>query len=122
MDYVAEAVVKSIEYSNNNLSVLHIYNENHVYLNNFINLLPKKYKISIVSDTDFQDIINNMLKNDDKKYIISYILNDLNDKNKLIYDTHIKIKNDFSQDFFRQSGFSWPIIDKKYIKNLLDNI
>ena len=122
VDYVAEAVVKSIEYSNNNLSVLHIYNENHVYLNNFINLLPEKYKISIVSDADFQDIINNMLKNDDKKYIISYILNDLNDKNKLIYDTHIKIKNDFSQDFFRQAGFSWPIIDKKYIKNLLDNI
>ena len=122
VDAVAEAVVKSIEYSNTKLSVLHIYNHNHVYLNEFIKLLPKKYKFNSVSDLEFKNIIKNMLKNDDKKYIISHILNDLNSEDKLVYDTHIKIKSNFSQEFFKKIGFLWPNINQKYIENLLKNI
>ena len=52
-------------------------------------------------------------------YIISHILGDLNSENKLIYETHIKIKNEFSQNFFKQTGFEWPKISKKYINNLI---
>lgn len=122
VDYVAEAIVKSIEYLDKNISVLHIFNQNHVYIENFINLLPKKYKIDIVSDLEFRNIINNMLKNDEKKYVLSHILNDLNSDHKLIYDTPIKIENNFSQAFFHKIGFSWPIITKKYIENLIKNI
>lgn len=122
VDYVAEAVVKSIEYFNKNISVLHIYNPNHVFIKDFIDLLPKKNKINIVSDLEFRNIINNMLKNDEKKYIISNILNDLNSENKLVYDTPIKIESDFSQEFLTKIDFSWPIITKKYIENLIKNI
>ena len=122
VDSVAEAVVKSIEYANKKISVLHIYNENHVFLDNFLKLLPKSVNIGIVSDKEFKNIINNILKDDDKKYIISHILNDLNTESKLVYETHIKIHNEFSQSFYNKIGFSWPIIDEKYIKNLLNNI
>ena len=122
VDCVAEAIIKSIEYANKNISVLHIYNENHIYVKNFLELLPEKYKTDIVSDSNFQQILNTTLKNDEKKYIISYILNDLNHENKLVYSTHIKIKNDFSQKFFEKIGFSWATITKKYIENLLKNI
>ena len=122
VDYVAEAVVKSIEYFNKNISVLHIYNPNHVFIKDFIDLLPKKNKINIVSDLEFRNIINNMLKNDEKKYIISNILNDLNSENKLVYDTPIKIGSDFTQEFLTKIDFSWPIITKKYIENLIKNI
>ena len=122
VDYVSEAIIKSIEYANKKLSVLHIYNPNHVYINNFINLIPKKYNINVVSNLEFKHIINDLLKNDEKKYMMSYILNDLNDENNLVYDTHIKIKSDFSQNFLKQIGFSWPIISKRYIENMLKNI
>ena len=122
VDYVAEAIVKSIEYSSRDISVLHIFNQNHVYIEDFIKLLPNKYKFKIVSDLEFRNIINTMLKNDEKKYIISYILNDLNSEHKLIYDTPIKIENSFSQAFFHKIGFLWPIITKKYIENLIKNI
>ena len=58
VDAVAEAVIKSIEHSNSNLSVLHIYNHNHVYLNEFIKLLPRNYKFCTVSDSEFKNIID----------------------------------------------------------------
>ena len=70
------------------------------------------------------------MKNNNKKYINYHIIGDfdlilskfLSSENKLIYETHIKIKNEFSQNFFKQAGFVWPTIDKKYIQDLLTNI
>ena len=122
VDSVAEAIVKSIEYSNNKISVLHIYNQNHIYINNFIELLPSKYNLNILNNTEFKNIIIDMLKNDDKKYIISHILNDMDDKYNLVYETNIKITNHVSNLYLNKIGFNWPIIDKKYIKNLINNL
>jgi len=122
VDLVAEAVVRSIEYLNKKISVLHIYNENHIYINNFINMLPSKYKLNILNNTEFKNIILDMLKNDEKKYIISHILNDMDEKHNLVYETNIKIKNDMSKTYLNKIGFNWPEISKKYITNFINNL
>ena len=122
VDKVAEAIVKSIEYFSNKISVLHIYNPNHVYINNFINMLPQNYNMNIVSDLEFKNFIKDMIEKDNYKNAISNILNDLNKETELVYDTHVKIKSEFSQSFLSKIGFTWPIINEDYIKLLLNNI
>lgn len=122
VDSVAKAVVESIEHTNQDLPILHIYNPNHVYLKDFVNLLPKQYPLHVVHDKEFQNIIDNLLKNNEKRYIISNILNDLNSERKLVYDTQINIQSDFSQKFLKEIDFSWPTITKEYIENLLKNL
>ena len=122
VDKVAEAIIKSIEYYSNNISVLHIYNPNHVYIKNFIQLLPEDLDINVVSEEEFNNFIKSILKDNSKKELISNILNDLDSNNKLVYDTHIKIKSEFSQKFLSQIGFTWPVIQKEYIKLLLKNL
>ena len=39
VNYMATAILKSIQYTNN-INVLHLYNSNHVYLTELIDLLP----------------------------------------------------------------------------------
>ena len=43
----------------------------------------------------------------------------MNTDKKLIYDSKIKIKNNFSKKFLRKINFDWPTIDETYVKNLL---
>jgi len=122
VDCVAEAVIKAIEHADTNVSVLHIYNPNHVYLKDFVQLLPPQYALAVVQEKEFKNIIDNLLKNDEKRYIISNILNDLDSERKLVYDTQINIQSKFSQNFLKQSNFTWPTITKEYIENLLKNL
>ncbi len=122
VDVVAEAIIKSIEYRPSKISVLHIYNPNHIYINDFINMLPSDYNINVVSSLEFKKFIKDIIEIDDYKGIISNIINDLNSETELVYDTHIKIKSNFSQYFLNKTGFTWPIINKDYIKLLLKNI
>ena len=122
VDTVAEAIVKSIQYQQKGLSVLHLYNSNHVYIKDFVKAIPTDYSLKIVSHEDFKKTLNNALNDAQKQYVVSHLLNDLDSQKKLIYDAHIKIDNTFSLAYLLKFKFKWPNIDKRYIENLLKNI
>ncbi len=117
-DKLADCIVKSIEYSNNNISVLHLYNDNHVYINDFIRMLPHGL-IRVVSADEFKNKITNYFDMQKQTDVVSFLSNDMNTDKKLIYDSKIKIKNNFSKKFLRKINFDWPTIDETYVKNLL---
>jgi len=119
VDNLAKSVIKSIEYAPSSISVLHLYNQNHVYINKLLKMLPKDL-IKIVSDDEFKNILNRNLQISTNKDIISYITNDLDKNKKLIYTSNIKIKNEVSQIFLKNIKFRWNKIDKKYINKLLN--
>ena len=118
VDDLAKSVVKSIEYAPSSVSVLHLYNQNHVYINKLIKMLPKNI-IKVVSNEEFKNILNRNLQISTNKDIISYITNDLDKNKKLIYTSNIKIKNKISESFLKNAKFKWHKIDKKYISKLL---
>ena len=118
VDDLAKSIVKSIECAPSTINVLHLYNQNHVYINKLIKMLPKGL-INVVSDTEFKNILNRNLQISTNKDIISYITNDLDKNKKLIYQSNIKIKNKISAAFLKNARFKWHKIDKKYIEKLL---
>ena len=65
-------------------------------------------------------MVNSKIKNNSSS--ISGIINDLKDNNVLSYESNIKIYSEFTRAFLYSLGFSWPIIDNNYIKNLLLNL
>ena len=118
VDLLAKAVIKSIEHSIRDITVLHLYNQNHVYIKDLLTMLPKG-SIEVVSDENFKNILNKNLQMSQNKDIISHITNDLDKNKNLVYVSNIKIKNDFTKDFLDKIHFKWAKINKRYIRKLL---
>ena len=121
VDNLAEAIIKSIEYASRSINVLHLYNQNHVYIDKLLEMLPKDL-IKVVSNDEFKNILNRNLQASADKDRISHITNDLNKDKKLVYSSHIKIKNDVSATFLETAKFKWNEINKEYINKLLNII
>ncbi len=119
VDNIATAILKSIQYVGK-INVLHIYNSNHVYLEELIDLLPRKM-IEFVEDDIFDKKLKVALSNTDSS-TISLLANDFDEHRHLVYDSKIKLKNTFTNSFFDKVGFHWNIINKDYIAKLLKNI
>lgn len=120
VDCVADAVVHAIQYVNKPINILHIYNQNHVLIKDLLQLLSE-YNIKIISNNAFRKLIKDTLIDAKSSKSLSYILNDFDKDFNLVYDSRIKIKNDFSKHVLSEAGFNWPIIDKDYIDKLLKN-
>lgn len=115
VDLVAQAVIKSIQYCNNAINVLHVYNHNHVFIRDFIHLLP--FNVDIVSADEFK---SNLVKSINTNPKLVYITNDLDRDYNLIYSSNIKIRNNLSIEFFNKINFNWMNINKNYINLMLN--
>ena len=73
-----------------------------------------QYKISIVSNDEFKNIINYFLNNN--QALLSGIINDIDDNNNLVYYNNVEISSTFTKKYLEKLNFSWPEIDNKYLK------
>lgn len=70
VDDIARAVIQSIEHINN-LHVLHIYNQNHIYLSNLVNMIPNN-RVQFINDSEFKNILDKKLNNEKAQYSLSF--------------------------------------------------
>lgn len=120
VDECSEAIIRLIQYPNKENRVFHLYNNNHVDITDFIDILKNYINFNIVSDTKFINKINIILKQENSDKILSGILRDFDMNKKLIYDSKIKIKSDFTIEYLKKCKFKWSKIDKKYLANFLN--
>ena len=105
------------------MTVLHLYNSNHLYVNIFLEYLQQLgYDINIVDDIVFKNHLNKLLFNSNESDKVSVLLNDLDKNKNLIYKTNLKITNKFTLKFLDKADFSWPIVTKEYIEKILKNL
>ena len=122
VDLAANAIINIMKYFNIKHNVYHIYNNNHVTIKEFINVLEELgIKITILNDNDFSDIIRE-ISNSDGRDVLSGIINDLNKDNVLDYNTNVEIKNDYTNNFLEKIGFIWPKITKEYLINYIKKL
>ena len=105
-------------YANSNISILHIYNSKHVYLDDFAKFVDDK--VTFVDKDTFKNVLQQQMQIPEKKELLSFILNDLKEDYELDYNSSIKLKNDFSNEFLNKTGFDWPVISKDYIIKVLN--
>jgi amino acid adenylation domain-containing protein/thioester reductase-like protein len=120
IDCCADAIIKLIGHSNCTNRVFHLYNHNHADVNDFINILKTYIPFEIVSNDEFINKINDIFKQDNSNKILSGILRDFDVDRKLVYESKIKLKSEFSIDYLSKIGFVWPKIDDLYIKRFLN--
>ena len=123
VDKIAESIIVCMRYYTSPMTVLHLYNSNHLYVNIFLEYLNELgYDINIVDDETFKLHLNNLLFNSNNSDKVSILLNDLDKDKNLIYKTNLKITNKFTLKFLNETNFSWPLITKEYIEKILKNL
>ena len=123
VDKIAESIVICMRYYTYPMSVLHLYNSNHLYINKFISYLNELGIImNVVDDKMFKKDLNKLLFNSNDSDKVSVLLNDLDKNKNLVYKTNLKITNKFTLKFLDKADFYWPKITKEYIAKILKNL
>ena len=119
VDLCAEAIVKLIS-SNTKFTIYHIYNNNHITFRKLLSILTSlKIDIKIVDKDTFNKKINSLSKDAGSKNILSGIINDFDENKNLVYNTNIKLQNNFTNKILKNLLFKWPKINEKYMKKYI---
>lgn len=120
IDYCGDAIIKLASHYNKKFTVFHLLNEKIVTMDRLFETLQDLHiDINLVSGEEFKNIIEGILQDPEKKSYLEGIINDFNKDKKLVYESPVKIKSDFTKVFLEKIGFNWPYIDKNYIYNYL---
>ena len=115
VDLCADAILKIASYTSP-CNVFHIYDTKLLPIKLLIDTLNEKgFKLLPVSNDEMCNIINELLKDDDKKGILSGIIHDLDKNKQLIYTSRIKLDCSFTEKYLNHIGFYWKNIDKNYL-------
>ena len=116
IDSCAEAIVKLMTYEN---KVFHLLNPNLINITELISGL-QNYNINIdfISPNEF----NKFIHSDAGATHLENFITDLNNSNKLNYDTNITINDSLTKEFLKHNNFNWPTITKDYINLFIKNI
>lgn len=115
VDLCADAIIKIGQHSSP-CNVFHIYNTKLLPVKLLIDTLYEEgYKLLPVSSDEMNNIINELLKDDSKKDILSGIIHDLDKNKQLVYTSRIVLNCDFTEKYLKNIGFSWKDIDKNYL-------
>ncbi len=121
IDEAAEAVMTVARHFNKEQNVFHINSTKVVYLDKlleYMNALGNSMKI--VSDKEFSDILRKTMEQTQSKHIFEAFIGDMDENDKLNYDSNIRIENYFTVAYLRKLGFEWNNIDFEYIKKYVE--
>ncbi len=117
VDDTAKAIVKIAQHFNNHFTVFNANNHKNLYFEKMFKMFSKlNININVVDGNEFI----NTLKNSDKQYVYEALVNDMDESGKLIYDSNIKIHNEFTVEYLKQLGFEWSEVDFEYIKKYIE--
>jgi len=54
------------------------------------------------------------------EHIFETFINDMDEDDKLNYDSNIRIENDFTVQYLKQLGFEWSDIDIDYLRKYVE--
>lgn len=120
IDCCAEAIIKLAEHPTSTNRIFHLYDRNHVDVEDFISIFRKYIPFEVVSNEEFINKINAIFKQENSNKILSGILRDFDTNEKLVYGSKVKLNCDFTVEYLSKIGFIWPKIDENYLKKFLD--
>ena len=121
IDEASNAVMTIARHFNKDQNVFHINSIKVVYLDkllDYMNALGCSMKT--VSEHEFSTVLRQTMEQTQSKHIFEAFIDDMDENDKLNYDSNIRIENDFTVEYLRKLGFEWNNIDFEYIKKYVE--
>ncbi len=117
IDYSAQAVMKIASHFNTDYTIFHINSHKPIYLDRFVEVMQDLgVNINVVSGSEFAQNLREVAKIPQLAYIFEAFINDIDEQGQLIYDSNIRIQNEFTVKYLNALGFDWCEIDYDYIQ------
>lgn len=117
VDDTAKGIVKIAEHFNNKYTVFNLNSYKPLYFDKFVEILKKLgIEMNIVDGKTFIDKIK--LPGSEEMY--EALINDMDENGNLVYDSNIRILNDFTKEYMKMLGFEWSEIGFEYMKRYVE--
>lgn len=121
VDDAASAVMTIARHFNTEQNLFHINSTKVMYMDKVLECFKKcGIDIQVVDGVKFKEALRNTAKQSGTEYIFETFINDMDENDKLNYDSNIHIENDFTTEYLRKLGFEWSDIDFGYIKRYIE--
>lgn len=121
IDDAANAVMTIVRHFSNEQTVFHINSTKVVYMNKLLEFFAElKMSIRIVDAKTFSDTLRQAAKQTDTEYMFEAFINDMDDGDKLNYDSKIHINNDFTVKYLHNLDFNWSDIGIEYFTKYIN--
>ncbi len=120
IDATADGVVKIAQYADKQ-NVFHLNSNKPIYFDKLLDVLHElNIRMKTVSSKEFNDTLQQLAKASKTEYIYEAFQNDMDENGQLVYDSNIRIINEFTVWFMKKVGFEWKQTDFDYIKGYID--
>ena len=121
IDDAASAVMAIARHFSTEQTVFHINSIKVMYMDKVLECFKKcGIDMKVVDAATFTEVLRNTTKQSGSEYIFETFINDMDEDDKLNYDSNIRIENDFTVEYLRKLGFEWPDVDFDYIKRYIE--
>ena len=120
VDLCADAAIKILQYDSP-CNVFHIYDPNLLSIKSLYDIITTRgLSLMPVSNEMMTYILTGILADNNKKEIISGIVQDIDTNKEFMYSSKIKLKTDFTTAYLNKIGFNWVSFDDVYINKCFD--
>lgn len=120
VDLTAEGIVKIARYAGGQC-VFHLNSNRPLYFKRMMEILEKLHiSMKVVPGDIFYEELRRTLKRTGTEYIYEAFQNDMDGQGRLVYDSNIRIRNEFTVWFMEQVGFSWNETDETYLRGYIE--
>lgn len=120
IDATADGVVKIAQYAEKQ-NVFHLNSNKPIYFDKLLDVLHKlNIRMKTVSGKEFNNTLQQLAKASKTEYIYEAFQNDMDENGQFVYDSNIRIINEFTVWFMKKAGFEWKQTDFDYIKGYIE--
>jgi thioester reductase-like protein len=121
IDNAANAVMTIVRHFSDEQTVFHIENPKFVLMGKLIQLFGELgYHVESVSQDAFARIIEELGSDSSKRHILEAFINEIDENNRLSYESSIHIDLRFTTAYLAALGFEWTDIDTEYLRKYVE--
>lgn len=117
IDEAARAIMLLVRHFAPERTVFHINSTKVVYLDKLMEYFTTLgYPLRVVPGDEFTTALRKTAKQAGMEYIFETFINDLDEQDHLNYDSNIRIKNAYTEEYLYRLGFAWGEIGLEYLR------
>ena len=117
IDEAAKAVMTIASHFSTEQTVFHINSTKVIYMKPLQECFAELgYPLKIVSGSEFTAALRKTAESSGREYIFETFINDMDNNDRIIYESNIHIENSFTEQYLHRLGFAWSEIGMDYLR------